>query len=207
MQRNQISPILRLALVFSLILCAVIVIGSIVWIFHKTHYGLGPEAAEVAAAFVSMLILGLVLVGVRAGLSLDRLIRSRKFEACRIYHSSTRLRQFLLLLGYEEIQPESCTPLRDGPQGVEELFLLIDKPRRRGRLPTHSLERWIRVVLAWENRDTVRNPMTLNEFLSLEFGTYADGSPCMSENSFYENRKKVFEALRKEGATKELTTS
>jgi hypothetical protein len=61
--------------------------------------------------------------------------------------------------------------------------------------------------LAWENRDTFRNPITLAEFLSLEFGTYADGSPCMSENSFYENRKKVFDELRKDVVLNQETTS
>jgi hypothetical protein len=52
--------------------------------------------------------------------------------------------------------------------------------------------------LAWENRDTLRNPMTLSEFLSLEFGTYADGSPRMSENSYYDWRKRVIEELQKQ---------
>ncbi|MBK8821870.1 MAG: hypothetical protein IPN58_04450 [Anaerolineales bacterium] len=83
----------------------------------------------------------------------------------------------------------------------------MDRPKRRGRPPTHSLDRWTRVVLAWENRDPYRNPMTLTEFLSQEFGTYADGTPCMSENSFYENRKKVFEELRKNAALQQETGS
>jgi len=52
------------------------------------------------------------------------------------------------------------------------------------------------VVVAWEKRDTIRNPITLNEFLCEHFGRNADGSPGMSENSFYANRKRVLAELR-----------
>jgi len=44
--------------------------------------------------------------------------------------------------------------------------------------------------------------MTLAEFLSQEFGTYADGSPCMSENSYYDWRKRVFDELHKKKSSK-----
>ena len=78
---------------------------------------------------------------------------------------------------------------------------------RRGRRPTHSLDRWIRVVHAWENRDLQQNTMTLSEYLAEQFGIYADGSPMMSENSYYEWRKKVRRELKKrETGNKEKTT-
>jgi hypothetical protein len=109
--------------------------------------------------------------------------------------------QILSWLGYEDIRAKNLKP------EIEQTLLMIEKPKRRGRPPTHSLDRWTRVVLAWENRDPYRNPITLTEFLSQEFGTYADGTPCMSDNSFYENRKKVFDELRKNATLNQEPTS
>jgi hypothetical protein len=156
---------------------------------------------------MSILILALIVVGMRAGWSLDRFIRHRKIDVWRIHRSFRQERNFLSLMGYEEVQLKTSTPNDSVRPNIEQTLALIEKPKRRGRPPTHSLDRWTRVVLAWENRDIYRNPMTLTEFLSQEFGTYADGTPCMSENSFYENRKKVFDELRKSFALNQETTS
>jgi hypothetical protein len=196
-KRSHIHPNMRIVLYSILLICGGLLFGSIIWIFHRIHSSLGVELAEVAVALMSIFILALILVGIRAGWSIDRFIRHRKIAAWRIYKSFGQVRYFLSLLGYEEVQP--VISLANGPNqlNINETLALIERPRRRGRPPTHSFDRWTRVVLAWENRDTFRNPITLAEFLSQEFGTYADGSPCMSENSFYENRKKVFDELRK----------
>lgn len=202
LQRSHVRPALRIVLVSGLIICGGMVLVSIVWIYHKIHYSLGLEIAEVSTALMSILILGLMSVGIRTGLGVDRFIRRRRLETCRFYRSSSHVRQFLALLGYTEIQLSCVQSASEDEQKPDEMLAIIDKPRRRGRLPTHSLDRWTKVVLAWENRDSLRNPMTLTEFLCEQFGEYADGSPRMSENSFYENRKKVIEELRKESATK-----
>ena len=196
-KRSRIHPIMRTVLYFILLICGSLLFGSIIWIFHRIHSSLGVDLAEVASALMSIFILALILVGMRAGWSIDRSIRHREIAAGKIYRSFGQVRHFLSLLGYEEIQP--VIGLTDGPNqlNINETLALIERPRRRGRPPTHSFDRWTRVVIAWENRDTFRNPITLAEFLSQEFGIYADGSPCMSENSFYENRKKVFDELRK----------
>jgi hypothetical protein len=196
-KHSHIHPSLRIVMYSILLICGGLLFGSIIWIFHRIHTSLGAELAEVAVALMSIFILALILVGICAGWSIDRFIRYRKISAWRIYRSFRQVRQFFSLLGYEEVQPKIS--LIDGPNepNINKTLALLERPRRRGRPPTHSFDRWNRVVFAWENRDTFRNPMTLAEFLSQEFGTYADGSPCMSENSFYENRKKVFEELRK----------
>ncbi|MFT3892727.1 MAG: hypothetical protein QM730_13940 [Anaerolineales bacterium] len=83
-----------------------------------------------------------------------------------------------------------------------DVTALLDRQPKRGRRPTYSIDRWKRVVMAWENNDPLRNPLTLSEFLAEEFGTYADGSPKMSENSFYDWRKKVMDELRRQEALK-----
>ena len=196
-KHNCIHPNMRTILCVILLVCGGLLFGSIIWIFHRIHVSLGIELAEVAVALMSIFILVLILVGIRAGWSLDRFIRQRKDTVCRIYSSFGQVRYFLSLLGYEEVQSKINAIEIPTHQNINEPLAFIERPRRRGRPPTHSIDRWIRVVLAWEKRDTFRNPMTLAEFLSQEFGMYADGSPCMSENSFYEYRKKVFKELRK----------
>ena len=205
-KRSHINLGLRIVLYLILFTCGGLLFGSIVWVFHRIQTRFGDELAEVAAALMSILILALITVGMRAGWSLDRFIRHRRIDLWRIHQSIRPTGCFLSLLGYEEVQPQLSLPESE-TLNVTQLLVSMDKPKRRGRPPTHSFDRWTRVVLAWENRDPYRNPMNLTEFLSQEFGTYADGTPCMSENSFYENRKKVFEELRKNAALQQETGS
>lgn len=201
-RRSHIRPIFRVVLVFILILCGGMLIVSINWIFHKIHYSLGIALAEVAVAFISVFIMILILVGMRTGLSMDRFIRRRRYEACKIYQSFRQVRYVLSWLGYDGIQSghEPVTIVEN--QTPEEMLALINRPHRRGRTPTYSLDRWTRVVLSWEGRDTWRNPMTLSEFLAEEFGRYADGSPRISESRFYELRKIILKDLRKKAVQK-----
>ncbi len=196
-RRSHIHPIFRVVLFFLLMLCGGMLIVSINWVFHKVHYSLGMELGEVAVALISVFILILILVGLRTGLSMDRFIRRRKYKACRIYKACRQVQYFLSWLEYEDLQPEHQAVKGVENQSSEEVLPLIDRPNRRGRIPAYSLDRWTRVVLAWEGRDTWRNPMTLSEFLAEEFGRYADGSPRISESRFYELRKIILKDLRK----------
>lgn len=204
-KRSHIHPKLRMALYLILLTFGGLLFGSITWVFHRIQTRFGEELAEVAVAFMSILILALILVGMRAGWSLDRFIRHRRIDLWRIHRSIKQIGYFLALLGYEEVQPPLSLPI-SGTSQTAQLLASMDRPKRRGRPPTHSLDRWTRVVLAWENRDPFRNPITLTEFLSQEFGTYADGTPCMSDNSFYENRKKVLDELRKNATVNQEPT-
>ena len=197
-KRSNIHPIVRAILVSILILCGSSLGVSIYWIFQKINHSAGVELAEVAVAFLSILVLALILVGMRAGLGLDRWIRYRRFEECRLFHSSKHTHRALSWLGYGHLvlEGESASEELYG-WNVEELLALFEKPKRGGRRPTHPPERWIRVVLAWENRDLVRNTQTLAEFLSQEFGTNADGTPRESESNFYDYRKKLLKQIKK----------
>lgn len=176
---------------------------SIYWIFQKINHSAGVELAEVTVAFLSILVLALILVGMRAGLGLDRWIRYRRFEECRLFHSSKHTHRALSWLGYGHLalEGEAASEELDG-WNVEELLALFEKPKRGGRRPTHPPERWIRVVLAWENRDLVRNTLTLPEFLCQEFGTNADGTPRESESNFYDYRKKILKQIKKKAGRK-----
>ena len=202
-KRSSIHPIVRVVLVSILILSGGLLVVSIYWIFQKINHSAGVELAEVAVAFLSVFVLALILTGMRAGLGLDRWIRNRRFEECRLFHSSKHPLRALSWLGYGHLvlEGETAPEELDG-WNLEELLALFEKPKRGGRRPTHPPERWIRVVLAWENRDLVRNTQTLAEFLSQEFGTNADGTPRESESNFYDYRKKLLKQIEKKAGRK-----
>ena len=202
-KRSSIHPIVRVVLVSILILSGGLLVVSVYWIFQKINHSVGVELAEVAVAFLSIFIMALILVGMRAGLGLDRWIRYRRFEECRLFHSSKHPLRALSWLGYGHLvlEGKATSEELDG-WNVEELLALFEKPKRGGRRPTHPPERWIRVVLAWEHRDPLRDIMTLSQFLCEEFGTNADGTPRESESNFYDNRKKIIKQIEKKADRK-----
>lgn len=194
-ESNHIPPIhLKMGLLVVLLISGKVIILSINWIYQRIHTRLGIEIAEVVVAFLVVLIVILMLFGFGAGLSADRILRRRKVRALWIYRFLKRYRVMRSLWRY--IKPHEKMESA-GPPEVETISI-PERPPRRGRRPTYSFDRWVRVVLAWENRDIQRNTMTLSEYLVEQFGMYADGSPRMSENSYYEWRKKVFRELRKQ---------
>ena len=195
-------PGLKKVLVVGLLMGAIAVFVSVFWVFERIDASFGDNLAEVAVTFICMLILALVVVGIRAGLSLDRYARRRALQELHLCRSSKRLRHLCTLLGYGARPAAPQQP--EGP--ALEILMLTEKPKRRGRPPTYSIDRWRKVVLAWENRDPLRNPLTLAEFLAEEFGVYADGSPRMSENSYYDWRKRVIEDMRRESERAQIQT-
>ena len=202
-QRGQVHPIARIILVSILILCGSSLVVSVSWIFQKIKHSAGVELAEVAVAVISILIMVLILVGMRAGLGLDRWIRHRRFEECRLCLSFKHTHRALSWLGYGHLMVEEKAPSNEfHGWNVEELLALFEKPKKRGRPPAHPPEQWIRVVLAWENRDPMRNTMTLPQFLCEKFGTNADGTPVESVSNFYDNRKDILEEIKKHAKRK-----
>ena len=194
---------MRAGLLVVLLASGVIVASSVNWIYHRIHTRLGMEIAEVVVAFLMVLIVILILFGFWAGFRLDRILHRRKIQALWINSSLKRSRLMRSLWQY--VEPDSHLEVSILP-ALENISLPEHAPRR-GRRPTHSLDRWIRVVNAWENRDLQQNTMTLSEYLAEQFGIYADGSPMMSENSYYEWRKKVRRELRKREARKKEKTT
>lgn len=198
-QKNHIPPIvLRAGLFCVLVLSSTGVLLSVAWIYRRVQNSLGFAIAEVVVAFLIILIFLLILLGFGAGLGADRMVRKPRIQTLRICRSMKRCRFMRSLWGYVEPRSETDQIPSQGKHDEVEMKTLLNRPPRRGRPPTHSIDRWTKVVLAWENRDPLHNPMTLAEFLSEEFGTYADGSPRMSENSYYDWRKKVFELVRRQ---------
>jgi len=207
-QSNPFPPIfLKVALLLVLLASSTTVISSVRWIYHRVQNSLGLEIADVVVALLVILILGLIIAGFGAGFGAKRVLRARKVQALRIYRLfkwSTIFQAFWAYMGPQvEVEKKVSPQKQDNP----EITLPLDRPPKRGRIPTHSMDRWIEVVAAWENRDTWRNPITLQEFLSQEFGTCADGSPQMSKKSFYDWKKKVRKEIREREAKKKNVSS
>ena len=202
-QSNPFPPLfLRLGLFLILLTSSISVITSVTWIYHRVHNNLGLEIADVVVALLVILILGLIIIGFGAGFGAKRVLRRRKVQAMRIYRFLKRSKSFQTFWDYMGLQVETEKKIIPHQQDIPEITVLSNRPPKRGRIPTHSMDRWIEVVAAWENRDTWRNPITLEEFLSQEFGTCADGSPQMSKKSFYDWKKKVHKEVCERQAKK-----
>jgi len=192
-QNNCIPPMyLRMGLFVVLLISGVIILSSVNWIYHRIQSRLGMDIAEVVVAFLMVLIVILILFGFWAGFRADRILRLRKIQALWIYRTLKRSRVMRSLWRY--VEPNQ--PREDTKPPVLEPITIPEQGPRRGRRPTYSLERWIKVVLAWENRNIQQNTMTLSDYLAEQFGIHADGSPKMSENSYYEWKKKVLKELK-----------
>ncbi len=207
-QSNQVpSLFLRLVLVTVLLASVIGVFFSVRWIYDRVQSSLSLELAEVVVAFLAIVILGLVAAGFGAGFGTKRALRTRKAHACKIYHSLKWCKVFQALWGYMGPTVESEQSPAPEKQDVPQITFLPKRASRRGRVSNYPVDRWIKVVLAWENRDTLRHPITLMEFLSEEFGTWADGSPRVAKKTFYDNQKKVHALLSEQEAGKSASRS
>jgi hypothetical protein len=162
--------------------------------------GTGVDIADTSLAVAMVFFLGLVLAGMGIGYFFDWAIRKKMF-IFRTLRKGSWVEAMIKLWGFEfqieqladcSIQIPTLTPEAIHVQTI------LEKPRRRGRKPTYPIDRWKRVVLKWENRDPLRDTMTLTDLLAEEFGTHLDGSPGMAEQTYYDWRKKVFAEFRKE---------
>lgn len=206
-QSIQLSPtLLRFVLIAVMLVIGVGVFYSVRWIYLRVHYSLGLEIAEVVMAFVAIIILGLIVTGFGAGIGAKRILGSRPEDVSRICHS----------LGLENLLEPVCGdtpgPAAANPTACEAepnpVSVSKDRTPKRGRPPTYSIDRWMKVVSAWESRDTWRNPITLEQFLSEEFGICADGSPRISRKTYYDWQKKVHEeAMKQEEGKKHLSSN
>ena len=73
----------------------------------------------------------------------------------------------------------------------------INSDKRR---PMFTLEDWKPVVEKWESRDRTHDSFTLAELIAEHLGTYPDGSPVVSTQSYYAWRKLVLVERAKEKA-------
>jgi hypothetical protein len=183
---------------------ALIVYFPIAWVYQKMKLDMGVNVADIALAFAMVLCLGLVMTGMGLGYLIDMAIRRRRFIFLTPL-SGSWVDTLIRIWGFELIDGETEIPTISAPAHTieaDKVLEILNKPRRRGRKPTFSIDRWRRVVLKWENRDTLRDTMTLADLLAEEFGTHVDGSPRMTEQSYYDWRDKVFSEIKNETEAK-----
>jgi hypothetical protein len=179
---------------------------QITWSYHSLETGLGAAVAQVAIMYHVVLLLILVAAGIGLGLWVDQMIRLRR----SIFHDPQKgswTEAFMNLWGYElkekdALQTQAITP---EPQIIEP-FDLFTMPARRGRKPTFPLERWIPIAMKWENRDTFRDAFTLGELIAEHLGTNSDGSPIVSEQTYYSTwRQRAMDEIRRRAKAKKST--
>jgi len=197
---GKYPPVKKGVLYLTLIGVGLIVFLLIAWVYQKMKLCMGVDFAEITLTFAMVIFLGMVIMGMGLAYFIDSAIRRRRF-IFRTPQPGGWVDVLVKTWGFELIdeQPEFLT-ISAPAQTLEadEVLAILNKPRRRGRKPTYSIDRWRRIVLKWENRDTLRDTMTLADLLAEEFGTHADGSPGMTEQSYYDWRDKVFTEIKNE---------
>lgn len=163
-------------LTFFILIIAALIVRFTFWFYEKYELGLGNTLAQIAIAYQAVLFLGMVLFGLGLGYGIEWLILHRR----SIFHDPQpdSLAEWIVILW--GIEPP---PLQTEPAPVELIFL--DRPTRRGRKPSFTLERWLPIAAKWENRDPMRDAFTLAELISDHLGTNPDGSPIVSEQTYY----------------------
>lgn len=175
----------------------VAVVLHMIWSYQNFESELGTRIARIAIAYHFLLLLGMMVLGVWLGHWIDQMIRERK-SIFRDPKKGDLAEIFINLWGYElKIEEEnSSLPIPDPT--LLEPFILLDLPTRRGRKPTFPLERWIPIALKWENRDPIRDAFTLGELITEHLGTNPDGSPIVSEQTYYSVwRQRAIDEIRR----------
>lgn len=170
----RVSP--RAGLLLILLVSIAAVSWAVVFIYHLVHYSLGMQIAEVVIAFLVILVLQLIFVGIRVGFSTKRVLRKRRDHAKRLYclfERSRTFQEFWAYLGLEaqtekqavalqQLQTTSpVAPVESGrlddqhtgqkqvatvPEEILWLPDLEEEITKRGRPPEHSIDRWARRI-------------------------------------------------------------
>lgn len=200
---NKYGSPKKMILIVLLKIALIGILLHITWSYDNLETGLGTAMAQVAIMYHVVLLMILVTVGVGLGLWIDQLIRLKK----SIFHHPQKgswTEAFMNLWGYElkekEVVQIQTTPPE--PQMIEP-FDLFTMPARRGRKPTFPLERWIPIAMKWENRDPIRDAFTLGELIAEHLGTNSDGSPIVSEQTYYSVwRQRAIDEIRRRAKAK-----
>ena len=203
---RKFGPINKIVLLVLLMIAIVIVFLDVIWWYHNFESGLGTVIAQAAIAYHVIILFVMVGVGVGLGHFTDRMIRQRR-SIFRDPQKGGWVEAFMNMWGYELQEDESpASELHPGQEEPEmiEPFVLLDLPTRRGRKPTFPLERWIPIALKWENRDPIRDAFTLGELIAEHLGTNSDGSPIVSEQTYYSVwRKRAVNEIRRRAKSKQ----
>lgn len=200
------SSVNKIILLVLLMIAIVIVFVDVIWWYRNFESGLGTVIAQAAIAYHVIILFLMIGVGIGLGHFTDRMIRQRR-SIFRDPQKGSWVEVFMNLWGYE-LQEDQAPVSAFHPGGAEPLMVepqvLLDLPARRGRKPTFPLERWIPIALQWENRDPIRDAFTLGELIAEHLGTNPDGSPIVSEQTYYSVwRKRATDEIRRRAKAKQ----
>ncbi len=197
---KRYGPIKKTILLLSILATGVIAFWQVTSVYQKIQAGMGSEMAETSLADHIVILLALTAVGFSVGHQVDWAIRHQT-SIFHSLHEASWAELIVHLWGYEvKYHPESTTQTEPEAPPIPTLdsFELIDRPRRRGRKPTFPLERWLPIVVQWENRDPIRDAFTLGELICEHLGTNSDGSPVVSEQTYYSTwRERALQELQR----------
>lgn len=196
----------KIILLVLLKIAIVMVFLEVAWSYHTFESELGTRLAQAAIAYHIVLLLGMGTIGIGLGYWVDRMICQR-ISIFRSPQKGSWTEAFMNLWGHELKIKEETAPGIDTMSTPEpsmiEPFVLLDLPTRRGRKPTFTLERWLPIALKWENRDPMRDAFTLGELISEHLGTNSDGSPIVSEQTYYSVwRQRAIDEIRLRAKTR-----
>ena len=200
----------KIILLVLLKIAIVMVFLEVAWSYHTFESELGTRLAQAAIAYHIVLLLGMGTVGIGLGYWVDRMICQR-ISIFRSPQKGSWTEAFMNLWGHELKIKEETAPGIDTMSTPEpsmiEPFVLLDLPTRRGRKPTFTLERWVPIALKWENRDPMRDAFTLGELISEHLGTNSDGSPIVSEQTYYSVwRKRAIDEIRRRAKSRKSSS-
>jgi hypothetical protein len=208
--RSRKCGLIRKVLLYlSLIGAGMVVFVPVVWAYRKIQLGIGTEVAHVTLALQAFFILVLTTVGLGVAYLVDWSIRRRKF-IFNAPQEGSRVESLLRLWGYElkcrEEAENEALPGFDLPSTMEGIHKLSNRPKRRGRKPVFPLERWLPIAVQWENRDPIRDAFTLGDLISEHLGESMDGSPIVSEQTYYSTwRDRAIEELQRRAEAKQAS--
>lgn len=184
---RKYGPIQKVSRVSILIGAILVVLLSVNWAYHKIQIGVGEEAAQVTVSLQIVAVLVLIIIGLGLAILMDWAIKHQRF-IFRAPQEGSCAEFIVRIWGYDV----HCQEEPD-IQAISALDSLIsevypippDKPKRRGRKPTFTLERWLPIAAKWENRDPILDAFTLGELIAEHLGTNPDGTPIVSEQAYY----------------------
>ena len=162
------------------------------WIYNKTQLGFGMEVAQVGIATGVLVMMLIIASGVKLASRIDQAIKDQR----SIFSQTNRGRLAKLVMrlwGYEtdslekveDAEPELNPMMEELGLTYAEAMDLVQQTRKRGRRPDFTLEQWLPVTVKWETRDPIRDAFTLGELIIEFLGKNDDGSPIISEQSYY----------------------
>jgi hypothetical protein len=193
-------------LVRTFLIGIVLILIPLLWLFGLFSKDMGVNTAEAIMVLGFIIIFMLLGVGIAFWYLVDNAIRQRK----SIFRSDDpgKLAFFLIqIMGYGFVEEEAQIEVADSYEIIEcpPLQCESHKRPRLGRKPNYPLERWLPIAQKWENRDPLVDAFTLGELIAEHLGTHPNGSPIMTEQSYYSTWRDLAvaelekrEALKKE---------